>query len=197
MNNAEFVFRLNPEIKIIIRIDEYDEEVPYCFYDASFYLWYKEEMIKLCYFSLQSYIDKLIEFLQRSLQNQKQLPCYLAKNIGYVWNEYVNVSNHQKLSYADKKYEFLENYYIWYSSYTTWIYNDEQGDIILEVTPSYPNTYSEKFSYKGFLAWMENYKSFLRVVIPQQVAELWLMQATQILAAIDENTQRLHAQGKL
>ncbi|MFA6090044.1 MAG: hypothetical protein WC755_09385 [Candidatus Woesearchaeota archaeon] len=197
MNNSKFIFKINEYEEIIIQIDEYPEDVPYCFYDANFYLVKKNEKIKLCSFSLPSYIDKLITNLNDILQNKKQLPSCFLEDIGHAWNLYVNADNNSKLLYANQKYKFLDNYYLWYSSFTTWIYNDNQNNIILEVTPSYPYTYSSKFSYQNFSQWMKIYKPLCKTIIPRKTAEQWLAQATQILMTIDKNSEQLHAQGKL
>lgn len=197
MNNSEFTFKINDNEKLIIQIDAYPKDVPYCFYDANFFLQNENEKIKLCSFSLPSYIDKFITNLSDILQNKKQLPSCFLEDIGYAWNLYVNSDNNSILLYANKKYNFLDDYYLWYSSCTTWIYNDDLGNIILEITPSYPDTYSSNFSYQDFLQWMKSYKPLFKTIIPRKTAEQWLKQATEILMTIDENSEQLHAQGKL
>ena len=197
MNNSKFLFKINEYEKIIIQIDEYPEDVPYCFYDANFYLVNKNEKIKLCSFSLSSYIDKFITILNDALQNKKQLPGHFLEGIGYAWNLYVNADNNSKLSYANQKYKFLDDYYLWYSKFTTWIYNDNLGNIILEITPSYPHTYSSNFSYQDYLQWIEAYKPIYKQIVSREIAQKWLDQASHILMVIDENSEQLHAQGKL
>lgn len=197
MNNSLFIFKLNNNEQIMIQVDEYPDDVPYCFYDADFYLKHDKIKNKLCHYSLISYVDEFAEALQGSLDNQRRLSCDFTANIGYLWNQYVNADNDNELACVAKDCEFLEDYYIWYSTFTAWLYNDSQGNIILEITPSYPDTYSADFSYEDFLKWMEDYKPLLKVIVSREVAEQWLDQATQILAMIDENTQQFHAQGKL
>ena len=197
MNNSKILFKINECEDIIIQVDEYPEDVPYCFYDANFFLQNRNEKIKLCSFSLPSYVEALSIALNQALQNQRQLFYQHSQDIGYLWNLYVNADNEAQLSYAEKEYEFLDDYYIWYSTFTTWIYNDKKGNIVLEITPSYPHTYSSNFSYQDFLKWMQNYKPLFKTIIPREVAEQWLAQATQILMTIDENSEQLHAQGKL
>ncbi|MGZ6254559.1 MAG: hypothetical protein ACXWL5_01045 [Candidatus Chromulinivorax sp.] len=197
MNNSNFTFKINNTEQIIIQIDEYPHDTPYCFYNANFFIIIKNKKIKLCSFSLQSYIDKFISILNENLLNKKQLPYHLPKDIGYLWNLYINADNNTQLSYADQEYTFLDNYYIWYSTFTTWIYNDKKGHIIFEITPSYPHTYSQNFSYQNFLTWMQNYKPLFKTIIPNHVAKQWIEQAQEILDTIDKNTQMLHEQGKL
>jgi hypothetical protein len=80
MNNTTFTFKLNNTEQIIIQIDEYPHDVPYCFYDADFFIIIKNKKIKLCSFSLQSYIDEFISALDEALQNQRQLHNILIIN---------------------------------------------------------------------------------------------------------------------
>lgn len=198
MNDSTFIFKIINNEQIEIKVHEYSDDIPYCFYDADFFIIKDNHKIFLLKnHSLPSHIEAIKIALYESLQNQRKLPHTFIENIGYLWNLYVNAENHQDLLYANLEYEFLDNYYIWYSTFTTWIYNDDLGDIILEITLSYPHTYSEKFSYKDFLEWMKNYKSLFKTIIPRKTAQQWLAQATQILTTIDENSEQLHAQGKL
>ena len=197
MNNSNIVFTLNNDIQIIIEIDQYYDDYPYCFYEDNFYLYYNNKKTKLAYDSIASYIEELTVMLKKSLKNQKKLPNNLTLDIGYLWNLYVNAENDSQLSYANEEYAFLEKFNLWYSKYATWIYNDELGNITLEITPCYPHTYDENFSYQNFLQWMENYQPLLKTIIPKNIAQQWVMQGQQIIDIIDENTEMLHAQGKL
>ncbi|MGZ6251357.1 MAG: hypothetical protein ACXWL2_04970 [Candidatus Chromulinivorax sp.] len=197
MNNSIFTFKLNHNIKITIEIDQYPDDYPYCLYEDNFFLYYNNNKIKLLYDSIASFIEQFIIILQQAIHHEKQIPIKNCIDIGYAWNLYLNVRNHQQLNYAKKEYEALEDFNLWYSTYTTWIYNDTNNNIIIEITPTYPNTYDESQSYQDFLQWMQNYKPLLKTIIPKNTAEQWLMQAQQILDTIDENTQMLHEQGKL
>ena len=64
--------------------------------------------------------------------------------------------------------------------YNSWLYNDEQGNIIFEITPFYPwfyvtkKTNKEKVSYKE---WIENYKPTIKTIIPHKNLKKWIIQA--------------------
>ncbi len=197
MNNSIFTFKLDDTIKITLETGEYPKDYPYCLYKDRFFLHQNHKKIQISYFLTASNIEKLIITLKKCLNNDKELFNNIEQNIGYAWNIYINAENDSQLEYANKKYEYLNDDYLWYSTYATWIYNDTKNNIILEVTPTYPHTYDESFSYQDFLTWMQNYKPLLKTKIPRNVAKQWLMQAQQILDTIDENSQMLHEQGKL
>ncbi|MBP6870317.1 hypothetical protein KBC04_05515 [Candidatus Babeliales bacterium] len=197
MNNSTFIFQLNKNSSISLEISQYPEDYPYCFYEDHFFLNHNYEKFQLSYFLIASNIEKLIIHLKKCLNNQKNLPENLSQDVGYLWNLYINADNDPQLEYANIDYEFLDNFDLWYSTFTTWIYNDQEGNIFLEITPSYPHTFSANFSYQDFLTWMQNYKPLFKTILPRKIAEQWLIQAQQILDTIDENTQTLHEQGKL
>ncbi|MGZ6251412.1 MAG: hypothetical protein ACXWL2_05250 [Candidatus Chromulinivorax sp.] len=195
MNNSIFTFKLTEHEKIIIKIDKYPEDIPYCFYEAHFYMIKNNHEILLSYDSLPSHVEAFIIALKEALKNKRQVDPDLFKNIGYYWNESINGADQEHP--FNKNYSILKKYTPWGAHTSTWIYNDEQGNIILEITPYYPHTFSDKYSYQDFLTWIQNYKPLFKTIISRHVAQQWIEQAQQILDTIDENTQILHEQGKL
>ena len=195
MNNSIFIFKLNDNEQIIVKVDEYSIDVPYCFYEAHFYMIQGNHEVLLSYDSLASHIEGFIIALNLSLQNKRQIDLSLAQNIGYYWNESINGPDEDNP--FNENYSILKKYTPWGAHTSTWLYNNASGDIILEITPYYPHTYSIEYSYQDFLEWMKNYKPLFKTIIPRKTAQQWLAQATQILTTIDENSELLHAQGKL
>ncbi len=195
MNNSIFIFTLNKYIKITIEPDEYSVDTIDCFQEASFSIIQNNQKILLCHNFFSSYLEEFIIALKQSVQKNRQLDSYFFKNIGYYWNESMNGVDPENP--FNENYALLKKYALWESHITTWIYNDEQGNIILEITPYYPYAFSDEYSYQDFLTWMQNYKPLLKTILPRHTAEQWLIQAQQILDTIDENTQMLHEQGKL
>jgi len=195
MNNSIFIFNLDKYIKIAIEPDEYDIDTIDCFQEASFSIIQNNQKTLLSHNFFSPYLEEFIIALKQALQKNRQLDSYLTQNIGYYWNESVNGVNPENP--FNENYSLLKKYALWESHITTWIYNNEQGQIILEITPYYPHTFSDNFSYQDFLTWMQNYKPLYKTIIPRHVAEQWLAQAQQILDTIDENSQMLHDQGKL
>lgn len=196
LNNSTLTFQFNEYEKIVIKIDKYPEDVPYCFYEAHFYMIneYNQEIL-LSYDSLPSHLEAFIIALNQALQNQRQIDSCFVQNIGYYWNESINGPDLEHP--FNENYSILKKYSPWGAHTSTWIYNDEQGNIIFEITPYYPHAHSDKYSYQDFLQWLKNYKSLFKMIIPRNIAHQWLIQATEILAEIDANTDKLHSEGKL
>src|SRR6185295_2879963 len=124
--------------------------------------------------------DDIIAFrdlLSKGLKNELQLHPSITEDIGYLKNI---MEKHNQQEFPDDKwtkssnlvYENDEYYSLWvgtqyllwgHNDLKTWIYNDKTGNIILEVTPLYPDLFTEdkstiKISYD---VWIKSYKPFL------------------------------------
>jgi hypothetical protein len=73
---------------------------------------------------------------------------------------------------------------------TTWLYNNDQGDIIMQITPSYRWHFfdpKEDENYITYEEFMQNYQPILFRTIPKEVAQEWLIQVEQLAAKIKDN----------
>ena len=196
MNRELLTFKLNDHVNIIIRLNHPDDMIN-AGYEARFYFMYYNHRLLLSYFFLQSNIWELKELLNNALNKKLFLDKYFTQDIGYYWNHALNQNDTYKRLGDD--YSILKNYKFWGTNRCTWIYNDEQGNIIFEITPLYPHTYTykkRKRSYNYFLKWMQSYKPIYKQIISREIAQQWIDQADQIIAEIDKNTAELYAQGK-
>jgi hypothetical protein len=105
----------------------------------------------------------------------------IINDIGFEWNEY----------FANKKKSTKVNQYHWVSNshkgirpyYSSWLYNNEQGNIIFEVTPFYPwfhntkKTCPDKISYKE---WIKSYNPAVKTIIPNKNLKKWITQAKKL-----------------
>ena len=197
MNRELLTFKLNDHVNIIIRLNHPDDIID-AGYEARLYFIRYNHKFLLCYSFIQSDISILQILLKKALKNELQLDESFTYDIGYYWNFYLNKD--KKIDNFNKNYSELRNYFIFDSLFPTFIYNDIDGNIIIITIPLYPHVLSykkRKPSYNHFLKWMQSYKPLLKTIIPKKTAEQWLAQATQILMTIDENSEDLHAQGKL
>jgi hypothetical protein len=148
------------------------------------------------------YLHKL---LSRALDNKLQLHDSIKKGIGYLDNVRIDYEYHQFDEDEDKDwepcpelaYELQDGYPCWVgfrynflacSDFATWIYNDKNGTIVLEITPQYPHfdakdTSKVRISYDG---WLKEYKPlFVRIISPD-IARQWLQQADQVIGHIEK-----------
>lgn len=153
---------------------------------------------------------KLKTALTLCLNNLKPLHSSIAQDVGYLWNE--ELAEKPGLSYYQKEgldyWVGLKNL-LWCTpsstkpAFATWLYNSPAGEIIIEVTPTYPWHFREsdedEKDYIPYEEFMKHYKPFIIRTIPKDVAHTWLVQAQELLDVIEKNTQReleLHSNAK-
>lgn len=69
-------------------------------------------------------------------------------------------------------------------------FNDDSGNIILQISPSYPRKYvrrHKKPTYNNFLHWIKTYKIKVNRIITKDIAEDWLDQSRQLLGIVKNN----------
>lgn len=82
------------------------------------------------------------DVFQKLLEGTKTLDKSITHDVGFEWNEY----------FADKRGPTEADQYYWTGNshkqirpyYDGWLYNDEDGNIIFEITPFYPWFYKTK-----------------------------------------------------
>jgi hypothetical protein len=82
-------------------------------------------------------------------------------------------------------------YHLWAGkNLMSWMYNDDEGNIIFEVTPIYPYMYEDaekEPSYVPYKEWIKDYKPLLIRKISKEVAQKWLKDANTIVEQINNN----------
>lgn len=139
----------------------------------------------ICYFIRQS------SQIQSLLREQSKLSNKIA-DLGFELNQFTA----GKQAYnEDFKYLWLSNDHKQVPPYyNSWMYNDKKGNIIFEITPFYPwfdeseKKYSKKIPYEE---WIKNYKSIVKVIIPLQRLEEWMLQAKKMSEALEKYKQQV------
>jgi len=93
---------------------------------------------------------------------------------------YITDRNHDTY-WIGKRYELACHRWI------SWIYNDELGNIVFEITPAYPQGLIDQDNdeqVQQYQMWMNSYQPFCINIILQEKAEQLLRQAETILAEI-------------
>jgi hypothetical protein len=199
MNRYDLKFMLNSTDKIIIKLKEPLAEVDCC-YMADMILEYEQQKILLSREPIFFNMQKLAELLEEALNNKLFLHVSINNDIGYLSNEYYQHRNNIVMN--DVLQESLRwigfTYYLWEGSkkntrYVTWLYNDDNGENVLEVTPAYPYLFCDPDKephYVSYEEWIKNYKPFLNTIIPKKIAQDWLEQAHCIVEQIKANIAR-------
>ena len=132
-------------------------------------------------------VDEFYAFLAESERIQKLLKGEMIlsskiNDLGFEYNQFT--AGKQPFNKA-----FLE--YFWFNNsykkirpfYTSWLYNDQEGNIVFEITPFYSwfnvtkKTHPDKISYKK---WIENYKPIIKTIIPKENIKQWIKQAEEL-----------------
>ena len=146
-----------------------------------------------------------VKKLSDAMAGNLRLHSSIQPGLGYIWNEIFQEKSgfFYEPSEDGKDCHWVgSNYHLWGTHgkdvnphVTTWLYNDEQGNIILEVTEMYRWSSLEYdsadaipfVSYEDFI---KNYKPIFKKIIPKHVAQRWLLQAQQLYEVFYENEQK-------
>lgn len=143
-------------------------------------------------------LDKFIFLLTKACGNDAYLHASIQQDLGYMWSRLLHCEDESGLVYENDFWVGQRNL-LWSPTgsgkgiCTSWLYNDKNGDIILEVTPSYrwhfddPQVGDDYISYQEF---MQNYKPLLFRKIHKEVAKEWLAQAKKLYDKIKANEQK-------
>jgi hypothetical protein len=198
MKNNEIVFALSDTEKIVLELEEPITKV-HCCYDAPIAFFQGKKRTFLVHANVSYNIDYFYILLENALNKKLKLHKSITEDIGFLYNE----TTHQKNDSADNKIHKIEHwnendYSLWspcvkYGNLQTWIYNNEAGDIIFEITPVYPYHYCDPEEEPNFIPyeeWMKDYKPFLIRTIPKDVAQQWLEQTKVLLKQITKNIKK-------
>jgi hypothetical protein len=117
-----------------------------------------------------------------------------------MWNEYLHdAPDEPQPKFCIENDFWIGLRYHWLGSpggispvISTWLYNNQHGDIIMEVTPSYrwhfddPGPGEEYSTYKQF---MKAYQPLLLQIIPKEIATIWLQQIRVVEKKIEQNVK--------
>lgn len=143
-------------------------------------------------------IGSLYDSLCCAINNEAPLHSSIKHGIGYLWNE--EMQNKSGLSYMKVSgidyWVGLQNL-VWSTpsnikpNLSTWLYNNSQGNIILEITPSYPWHYREPdIDFISYDEWIKTYEPIAIYTIQNDIAVAWKDQAKMILDRLDENIKK-------
>ena len=125
-------------------------------------------------------LDSFKLILTKAIKNQLILHSSITADIGFFWNEYL----HDKKSHNFVR-KPLENSTYWLGldyllceskKWDTWMYNNNT-DIYLEITPTYPWHFNESKKNDKFVPYDEfvrKYKPLMIIKIKKNVAQKWL-----------------------
>lgn len=210
MKQYEIEFRLN-KIEKIVFMSENPIASTHCCSEASIIFTENNHQFLLDEKgAIRFNLECLIGVLAPAIENKLKLHGSIQKDIGYLYNDELQNKPKPDLIYEERteiKRWIGEKYSLWYGEFPTWIYNNQAGEIIFEMTPYFPGrptypskdelpTIEEIENSKWYDEWIKDYEPILIRIIPREVAQQWLDKANGILEQIEENIIRMRAEGK-
>ena len=197
MKRIEITFDIKKQEKITIEI-EHIREI-HCCYELPIFFIKDNTKIILSIDSIRENMQIFKDQLNNTLSNNLQLHESLkGADIGFLYNQYLQ----KKPGLFYKKFEKVNywigiNYIVWATNeYVTWLYNDEEASIILEITPAYPKkkNVEQNKQMEPYSKWIKNYSPYLIRKISTETAQEWLAQIDSILKTIEENVRGFESQ---
>lgn len=187
----------NDDVYFVTVADLQDIEVFYTIFKA--YLNTDNKLIKIHRFSTGRDFYDFICSLEEALNNERKISKELGKNVnlGLLWNEHT-----QKIILAEeagkplKSWDwsgddllFLGNKADEFSSCITFLYNDEQGNIVLEVSSTYPWFFGEdppEDLYVSYDDWLPEYKILYKTIISKDTVQKWIKEMIAFRDMLEE-----------
>ena len=165
-------------------------------------VWLKQSKKKLCIckVSVGFELYDFAERIQKCLNNQIGTPTTFGKNVdlGLLWNEHW-----QKLSLAEKtgntfkSWDWLADNTIFLQSSAngkhscnTFLYNDDNGNIIFETSAAYPwffkNAQSPELNI-SYDNWLPKYKILYKTIISRKIAQEWFIKLNDLYTKLESN----------
>jgi len=193
-SNSHYIceFNLNDHEKIVIKSADSLEDIHFCD-DIEIYFISDNQDYRLFFDCFQYTLRSFIADFNDAINNKLSLHSSIKQDLGYLWNEYL--SGESKITFIKDNNSWVGKRYILWSSpggldqrLTTWLYNNENGEIILEITPSYkwhfqdPEPGENYITYQQFI---KNYQPLLFRTIDREVAKKWIIEAQEILSRVE------------
>jgi len=197
---SEFEF-----IKIITKDSINFDEVDFCCSTfQAFFLDNKQQSLCIGQQFAGMFFEEFIQRLKKVVDGKLPLHESITQNLGIMENKlridfprknkkFIMVSSHS----GESMYWVGVNYEVWTTfddinpHVATWLYNDKEGNIILEVSKLYKWAFIRKNrkdpEYETYDEFMKDYKSLIHRVIPRDVAIQWLKDSMKVYRSFFEN----------
>lgn len=143
----------------------------------------KSICIRFGYGFIDSFSCKFTEgtYVQNLINDKQKIDKSINFDLGIECNQFFSGRQQDNLF---MKYYFLGNDHKKIRPYyNSWMYNDEDGNVIFEITPFYPYLYETKKSHPDFVTYkqfMKSYQPILKTMIPKKNLQQWIKQAREL-----------------
>jgi len=199
----KILFKLNERKSLCLISSTLPIEQVYLCYDLKMYWVDNNDMDLIGQDSAGELIEQFERVLYAALDQKLILDKSIRKNLGYYWNEIFA----DRESFVDLVYDLNvfgspvgwvgSKYLVWstqapsYPLISTWMYNDMNGNIVLEVSEMFAWSKEEDVDQNNkYAVFLKNYKPLFKEIISQRIAQQWLHQVQELYAVFYKNEQK-------
>lgn len=193
------ILRIDDQACLELKLKEMIKKLIYCD-DCLIYFKDTNNKIVLYHDFIRPGLSVFVEVLEDLISNRLALHESIVRDVGYMWNQLLHAEpadRDPKIFCEEDGFWVAEVNLVWsasgddYPSVETWLYNNDEGEIILEITPVYKWHFDDPEPGENYITYEEfmlNYKPILFRTIPKDVAQEWVDQAQNLLNIIEQNT---------
>ncbi len=200
MKNKSFIkFEINEQKKIVINFFELLSNIDGCYEIKVIFIDGNKQFV--IDGDIASHIfTSFVYFLKKVLNNALLLHDSIGDKIGYLWTQYCFYLFDEDLLKQEFVYDkdgwIGMHYLLWGDELGVWLYNNKEGEIILEVTPWYKGPCVEDGDYSLYEKFLKEYKTYCVIKLSKDLVKQWLDKAEEVLAILEENTRIQHVEKK-
>lgn len=187
----------SPEYIAFITEDDYLEGLS--LYQNIYIQYRNEQAIHLTYDWLYTASKTFKRALEDAINNQMKLLPEIKLNLGYEYNQRIYKSAHDKTikisTWVGRKYLVIDSNGTTLQSGPLWMYNDKEGNIILEITPPFATLFFKKYSEEepiSFDEWMKDYQPLLVTTISKETAQQWVDSINNLITNIEKKINSMN-----
>lgn len=143
------------------------------------------EVSHVCYFFTKS------SLISQLLNNKMNLSNDKIDNLGLEINQYFEGVSESDVCF---NYLFLSNSHKRVRPYyNSWLYNDEIGNIVFEITPFYPwhdPAEADNPNFLSYETWIKDYKPIVKTTIPFHSLKQWIYQIKKWCKILENNDHK-------
>lgn len=203
----ELFFDANGTEKLVISMDSQEAESMILFSFAQVDYVNNNKTMIINIDEIMRIKEGLQEELIDCIQNKKLLHDSIKTWLGFSYTQYLKNDQRKNLIYetlpngyrrwvgiAHRLFDAIPGQRIPVS----WLYNDKDGNIILEISPIYPfDSHDPKPNEKfvRYLEWMKSYKPYVIAKIAPEVAKKWIQQLDGLMKKIEKSDKKFRCTG--
>lgn len=192
MNNSPFIFTFSDSEYLEIKMHSIEEALHCCTQIPMIYSMKSQEIL-LSVGSVKTNMYNFSKLLRKALAQNLQFDASIQKDIGYLFNQDLHEAgkNLKYETFGALEFWVGENYKLWAYQSASWLYNDQDGNIVFEITPLYIPK-NQKFDAQEYQDFMQEYAPIHSIRISHERAQLLLQKAELIVHEIEDHSSFGH-----